>query len=76
MAGGWTRDSAVQDQIYDTIKDAGEAPTPPGRLTYCVVAHRDTCKSCSGTPISFTEQRQVLPVRNLIETFPEIFIGQ
>ena len=25
MAGGWTRDGAVQDQIDDTIKDAVEA---------------------------------------------------
>lgn len=25
MAGGWTRDGAVQDQIEDTVKDAVEA---------------------------------------------------
>jgi phage/conjugal plasmid C-4 type zinc finger TraR family protein len=25
MAGGWTRDGAVQDQIDDTVKDAVEA---------------------------------------------------
>ena len=33
MAGGWTRDGAVQDQIDDTIKDAvarARALTPAG----------------------------------------------
>ncbi|MEO6225088.1 MAG: DksA/TraR family C4-type zinc finger protein [Sphingomicrobium sp.] len=33
MAGGWTRDGAVQDQIDDTVKDAVErarARTPAG----------------------------------------------
>ena len=25
MAGGWTRDGAVQDQIVDTVKDAVSA---------------------------------------------------
>jgi hypothetical protein len=25
MAGGWTRDGAVQDQIDDTVKDASSA---------------------------------------------------
>ncbi|MEO7470245.1 MAG: DksA/TraR family C4-type zinc finger protein [Sphingobium limneticum] len=39
MAGGWTRDGAVQDQIDDTVKDAVELAR--GRmnagdgLTYC-----------------------------------------
>ena len=34
MAGGWTRDGAVQDQIDDTVKDAilrARALTPSGR---------------------------------------------
>ena len=34
MAGGWTRDGAVQDQIDDTVKDAilrARALTPFGR---------------------------------------------
>ena len=34
MAGGWTRDGAVQDQIDDTVKDAilrARALTPAGR---------------------------------------------
>jgi phage/conjugal plasmid C-4 type zinc finger TraR family protein len=33
MAGGWTRDGAVQDQIEDTVKDAvlrARALTPSG----------------------------------------------
>ena len=33
MAGGWTRDGAVQDQIDDTVKDAvaaARARTPSG----------------------------------------------
>ena len=33
MAGGWTRDGAVQDQIDDTVKDAilrARAETPQG----------------------------------------------
>jgi phage/conjugal plasmid C-4 type zinc finger TraR family protein len=33
MAGGWTRDGAVQDQIDDTVKDAilrARAQTPHG----------------------------------------------
>lgn len=33
MAGGWTRDGAVQDQIDDTVKDAvaaARARTPAG----------------------------------------------
>jgi phage/conjugal plasmid C-4 type zinc finger TraR family protein len=33
MAGGWTRDGAVQDQIDDTVKDAvqrARAETPHG----------------------------------------------
>ena len=40
MAGGWTRDGAVQDQIDDTVKDAvlgarARMPTGPGE-THCV----------------------------------------
>ena len=39
MAGGWTRDGAVQDQIDDTVKDAvlgarARLPTGEGSL-YC-----------------------------------------
>jgi len=39
MAGGWTRDGAVQDQIDDTVKDAvlrARAETPQGESAdYC-----------------------------------------
>lgn len=39
MAGGWTRDGAVQDQIDDTMKDAvhfARARMPSGQgETYC-----------------------------------------
>ncbi len=30
MAGGWTRDGAVQDQIDDTVKDASRGGAPCG----------------------------------------------
>lgn len=40
MAGGWTRDGAVQDQIDDTVKDAiqfARARMPAGEgETHCV----------------------------------------
>lgn len=39
MAGGWTRDGAVQDQIDDTVRDALErarSELPRGKsLTHC-----------------------------------------
>ena len=46
MAGGWTRDGAVQDQIEDTVKDAVTAarsrmPSGPN------ASHCDEC----GDPI-------------------------
>jgi phage/conjugal plasmid C-4 type zinc finger TraR family protein len=46
MAGGWTRDGAVQDQIEDTVKDAvlrARAQTPRG-------ASAEDCDDC-GEPI-------------------------
>ena len=42
MAGGWTRDGAVQDQINDTVKDAVTAARqrlPKGEST----THCDEC---------------------------------
>jgi phage/conjugal plasmid C-4 type zinc finger TraR family protein len=42
MAGGWTRDGAVQDQIDDTVKDAvlrARALTPSG-------ASAEECDDC------------------------------
>ena len=55
MAGGWTRDGAVQDQIDDTIKDAvlgarANMPAGPG------AEHCDEC----GEPIP-ERRRQALP---------------
>lgn len=55
MAGGWTRDGAVQDQIDDTVKDAvlrarALAPTGPSA---------DECDEC-GEPIP-KKRREALP---------------
>ena len=48
MAGGWTRDGAVQDQIDDTVKDAvlrARALTPKGDS-----ADQMNCPNC-GEPV-------------------------
>ena len=55
MAGGWTRDGAVQDQIEDTVKDAvaaARARMPAG----------DAAKECDdcGDPIP-ARRRAALP---------------
>jgi phage/conjugal plasmid C-4 type zinc finger TraR family protein len=55
MAGGWTRDGAVQDQIDDTVKDAvlgarARLPTGPSA---------DFCDDC-GEPIP-ERRREALP---------------
>lgn len=45
MAGGWTRDGAVQDQIEDTVKDAvaaARARTPAGESA-------EFCDDCGET---------------------------
>jgi phage/conjugal plasmid C-4 type zinc finger TraR family protein len=55
MAGGWTRDGAVQDQIDDTVKDAvlrARALTPSGEGT-------QECDDC-GEPIP-KKRREALP---------------
>lgn len=55
MAGGWTRDGAVQDQIDDTVKDAilrARAETPRGESA-------EECDEC-GEPIP-ERRRQALP---------------
>jgi phage/conjugal plasmid C-4 type zinc finger TraR family protein len=55
MAGGWTRDGAVQDQIDDTVKDAvlrARAETPRGESP----THCDEC----GEPIP-RKRREALP---------------
>ena len=55
MAGGWTRDGAVQDQIDDTVKDAllrARALTPNGESP-------EQCDVC-GDPIA-RKRREALP---------------
>jgi len=56
MAGGWTRDSAVQDQIDDTVKDAvlrARAQLAAG------TASATECEDC-GEPIPM-RRRDALP---------------
>ena len=55
MAGGWTRDGAVQDQIDDAVKDAvlrARALTPHGESA-------TECDAC-GEPIP-KKRREALP---------------
>ena len=55
MAGGWTRDGAVQDQIDDTVKDAiaaARARMPAGEAA-------EECDDC-GEPIP-VKRRAALP---------------
>ena len=55
MAGGWTRDGAVQDQIDDTVKDAiaaARARMPHGESV-------EECDDC-GEPIP-AKRRAALP---------------
>ena len=55
MAGGWTRDGAVQDQIDDTVKDAvlrARALPPSGERA-------EECDEC-GEPIA-KKRREALP---------------
>ena len=55
MAGGWTRDGAVQDQIDDTVKDAvlrARAQLAAGKST-------TACDDC-GEPIP-KRRREALP---------------
>ena len=55
MAGGWTRDGAVQDQIEDTVKDAVEL----ARLRMPSGASATECDDC-GEPIP-KRRREALP---------------
>ena len=61
MAGGWTRDGAVQDQIDDTVKDAvqrARADTPRGpSATHC-----DEC----GEPIPKARRKALPGVRTCV----------
>lgn len=61
MAGGWTRDGAVQDQIDDTVKDAvllARASMPGGESArYC-----DEC----GEPIPEARRRALPGARTCV----------
>jgi phage/conjugal plasmid C-4 type zinc finger TraR family protein len=61
MAGGWTRDGAVQDQIDDTVTDAvqrARADTPRGpSATHC-----DEC----GEPIPKARRKALPGVRTCV----------
>ena len=61
MAGGWTRDGAVQDQIDDTVKDAvlrARALTPAGDSA-------TECEDC-GEPIPKKRRDALAGVRTCI----------
>ena len=55
MAGGWTRDGAVQDQIDDTVKDAVAA----ARQRLPIGEAAEDCDDC-GEPIP-KKRRAALP---------------
>jgi len=55
MAGGWTRDGAVQDQIDDTVKDAIAA----ARARMPLGESAEECDDC-GEPIP-KKRRDALP---------------
>ena len=61
MAGGWTRDGAVQDQIDDTVKDAIDA----ARLRMPAGESAEECDDC-GEPIPSKRRAALLGVRTCI----------
>ncbi len=61
MAGGWTRDGAVQDQIDDTVKDAiaqARALMPSGESA-------EECDEC-GEPIPEGRRKAIPGVRTCV----------
>jgi phage/conjugal plasmid C-4 type zinc finger TraR family protein len=61
MAGGWTRDGAVQDQIDDSVKDAvalARALIPKGESA-------EECDDC-GEPVPAARRKAVPGVRTCI----------
>ena len=61
MAGGWTRDGAVQDQIDDSVSDAvaaARARLPRGESA-------EDCDEC-GEPIPVARRRAVPGVRTCV----------
>ena len=61
MAGGWTRDGAVQDQIDDTVKDAIEA----ARLRMPAGPSAEECDDC-GEPIPAARRKARPGVRTCV----------
>jgi phage/conjugal plasmid C-4 type zinc finger TraR family protein len=61
MAGGWTRDGAVQDQIDDTVKDAIEA----ARLRMPAGPSAEECDDC-GEPIPAARSKALPGVRTCV----------
>jgi len=61
MAGGWTRDGAVQDQIDDTVADAVLA----ARATMPTGAGEPFCTSC-GDDIPAGRRRAIPGVRTCV----------
>lgn len=61
MAGGWTRDGAVQDQIDDSVKDAvagARARMPAGESA-------EYCDDC-GEPVAEKRRAALLGVRTCV----------
>ena len=67
MAGGWTRDGAVQDQIDDTVKDAVAAAR--SRLRGGEGA--DDCEKC-GEPIPPGRRKALPGVRTCVACQSEL----
>ena len=61
MAGGWTRDGAVQDQIDDTVKDAVEA----ARARLQAGEGTDECDDC-GEPIPKARRQALAGTRTCV----------
>jgi len=51
MAGGWTRDGAVQDQIDDTVKDAV-------RLARALIPEGESARECDDCGEAIPERRR------------------
>jgi len=61
MAGGWTRDGAVQDQIDDTVKDAVQA----ARARLARGPSAEFCDDC-GEPIPERRRNALAGVRTCV----------
>ena len=61
MAGGWTRDGAVQDQIDDTVKDAVQA----ARANMPAGESAPFCDEC-GEPIAAARRAALPGVRTCV----------